>query len=216
MTLEPANKETVDHWLERVSRDQYGVAEELYHQADTYWLRLVDEIRLRVYQQFDFGGYHTEWLDELWERHRHFPTSDQYDDPIEWFLTWIIVPEQDGLYLDGASYLIDLEQGAGRDDDHEEGEGILNAFVERGCCPTGDDGAMQMVSSYFAVLVKVLKRLLRLFVMQNADLMSNAPRFKRLFFMEREATLEILDYLKEEMKGRTEAAGNATASPASQ
>lgn len=112
------------------------------------------------------------------------------------------------------SYLIDLEQGDGLDDDHEEG--ILNAFVERGCCPTGDDGAKQSASTYFAALVKVLKRLLRLFVMQNGDLMANAPRFKRLFFMEREATLEILEYLKEDMKKRAESAGNASGSSASQ
>jgi hypothetical protein len=44
--------------------------------------------------------------------------------------------------------------------------------------------------------------------MQNADLMSNAPQFKRLFFMEREATLGILEYLRENMKRRNESVGN--------
>jgi hypothetical protein len=166
MALEPANDEPVDHCLERVSKDRYAEAEELYDHADTYWLDLDNEIKLRVYHQFDFGGYHTEWLDELWARHKDFPTSDQYEDPIEWFLTWIIVPEQDGLYLDGASYLVDLEHNAGRDDDLEEGEGIINAFVERGYFPISDDGAEQLVSTYFAVLVKALKPTLSTFVVQ--------------------------------------------------
>lgn len=212
MTLNRATKETVNHWLERVSKDRYGEAEELYQQADTYWSDLDHEITLRVYQQFDFGGYHGKLLDELWERQRQFPTSDQCDDPIDWFLSWIITPEQDGLYLDGSSYLIDLEPGAVLDDAHEDGERITNAFVERGFCPAGDDNAKQLVSSYFSVLVKVLQRFLRVFVMQNADLMTNAPRFKRLFFMEREATLIILEYLKEGMKRQAESEGNASGS----
>jgi hypothetical protein len=140
MSLKPATKDTVDHWLERVSKDRYGEAEGLYHQADTYWSGLDYEIKLRVYQQCDFGGDHGKCLDELWERHRHFPTSNQCDGPIDWFLGWIIAPEQDGLYLDGASYLIDLEPGAVLDDAHEHGERITKALMEHGCCPAGDDG----------------------------------------------------------------------------
>src|SRR5581483_5923544 len=158
MSLEPTNKGTVDQWLERVSKDRYAEAERLYDQADTYWSGIADEIKLRVYQQLDFGGYHTKWLDELWTRHRHFPASDQYDDPIDWFTTWMIGPEQDGLYLDGFSYLVDLENGNCRDDDvQKDGDSISDAFVERGCYPTADEDAKQVVSSYFPVLVKVLR-----------------------------------------------------------
>jgi len=197
-----------DNRLEKLLADRQGELSTMHDQAEEYWLSQEKEIKLRVYQQFDFGGYHLDWLDELWALHRDLSVFENDGDPLEWFITWWIVPEEDGFYLDGTSYLIDVKERAVRD--RNEGERITEVvFDHENAIATKDEHAKRVVSTYFAVLVSVLRRLLRLFVIQNADLMSNAPTFKRVFYMEREATLGILEYLQEEMKRRAESPENA-------
>jgi len=211
MSLTPANKDTVDEWLERLPKDRSGEADDLNEVAEIYWLGLEHEIKLRVYQQFEFGGYHDKWLNELKALFLQFPTGDTYDNPIEWDLCGALTPEYGGMYLLYYSYLIDRDEKSVLSDAYEEDDILSDTFAGVGPYPEDYEGENLLSSKFGTALVKVFRLLLRLFVMQNPDLMSNAPPFVRLFFMERESTLVILQYLHECMKDWAKSAGKAAA-----
>jgi len=203
----PNEATATDNRLEKLLADRHGELSTMHHQAEEYWLSQDKEIKLRAYHQFDFGGYHSEWLDELWALRQNVSMLDSDGDPLGWFMSRSITPEEEGLYLDSSSYLIDLEDGARWD--REEADCLTEFVLDRdSSITTTNEHVRRLISAYFTGLITILRRLLKLFVMQNTDLMANAPTFKRLFYMEREATLGIVEYLQEEMKRRADSPDN--------
>lgn len=204
---EGADTDDTDNRLEKLLADRHGELSTMHHQAEEYWLSQEKEIKLRAYHQFDFGGYHSEWLDELWALHQNVSMLNSDGDPLGWFISRSITPEEEGFYLDSSSYLIDLEDGARCD--REEGDCLTEFVLDRdSSITTTNEHARRLITAYFTGLITILRRLLKLFVMQNTDLMANSPTFKRLFYMEREATLGIVEYLQEEMKRRADSPDN--------
>ena len=211
MSFNPTGEETVGQWLERTSSDKYEEALGLFEEADIYWGGLANEVKHRVYQQFDFGGYHDKWMEELRGAYCQYPNNDVYDNPIKWDLCDPLIPEYNWSYLDYESYLIDLDDKTVGNDTRKKEDIISSTFSGADDFVEEFEGERQLASKFCAVLVKVLRRLLQLFVMQNADLMTNAPTFRRLMFMENEATLAILQHLHEKMKEWAKSVGNAAA-----